>query len=163
MSQLVKTIYGLYAVPEGDYETIHSISLNQEKLQEIINTKIPDEIKEIVKFQIKPIKIYLLIKLLNNPETNKFFKIFGTSKNLILMLANSIKVDTFKNKIFAFNRIITNDCTQCLVAIVNDTDSSSEEYQEHLKYVKSQKLFENNISDNPIDFDVYYDESIMNV
>lgn len=155
MSQLVNTIYGLYTVPDGDYATVHSISVNKEKLEEIAENQIPNEIKKIVKFEIKPIRVYSFVTLLNNP--------FGLPKSYNLMLANSIDLDTFKNKIFAFNKITSFDCEQCLVAIAYNADSSSDEYQEHLKFVKNLKLFDNNISENPINFDVFYDEGIMNV
>lgn len=163
MSEIVNTIYGLYANSGNDYTTVHSISLSEEKLKEIIDTEIPNEIKEIVKFEIKPIKVYLLTKLIEKKNEKIKFSDFDPSKNLILTLVNSIKINNFKNKIFAFNKITTENCIQCLVAIAHDFDASSYEYQEHLKFVKRQKLFDNNISFSPIKFDIYYDEGILNV
>lgn len=155
MSLPVNTIYGLYAITNCDYEKVHSISLNKEKLEEIMNTQITNEIKKKVKFEIKPIRIYLLVALLDNP--------FGLPISYNLVLANSINVETFKNKIFAFNKCTTYNCTQCLVAIAHNEDSTSDEYQEYLKFIKNKKIFYNNISENSINFDIYYDEGISNV
>ena len=163
MSDIVKTIYALYAISDDDCAKIHAISLNQESLQEILVSQVSTQFKEMVKFEIKPISVYLLVKLLKPDETTKkMLNPFGTSHNLTLMLANSIKVDKFKNKIFAFNKITTKDCIQCLVLVAHDDDSFSDKYKEHLEYVKSQKMFKENMSELPIDLDVYYDEGILN-
>lgn len=166
MSQLVRTIYALYAIPEDDYASVHAISLNKENLEEIIETKIPNEIKEIIKFEIQPIDFYLLVKLkenIGNQNTvSSILKPFGNEKNLCLMKQHSIRPDAYKNKIFAFNKITTNGITQCLVAVAHDSDAYSDEYREHLEYIKSQKIFQNEISDNPININVYYNEGILN-
>jgi hypothetical protein len=166
MSELIKTIYALYAIPEDDYATVHAISLNQESLQEILDTKVSNKYKEMVKFEIKPIDFYLLIKfkeIIGNQNLAQLvFRPFGNEKNLSLMKQSAINLDSFKNKIFAFNKITTNDITQCLVVVAHDSDGSSDEYKEHLKYIKSQKIFENEISENPIAVNIYYDEGILN-
>lgn len=166
MSDLIKIIYALYAIPQDDYATVHAISLNQESLQEILDTKVSNKYKEMVKFEIKPIDFYLLFKfkeIIGKQETtHALLRPFGNEKNLSLMKQSAIKLDAFNNKIFAFNKITTNDITQCLVVVAHDSDSSSDEYKEHLKYIKSKKIFENEISDNPIAVNTYYDEGILN-
>lgn len=166
MSEFIKTIYALYAIPDDDYATVHAISLNQENLQEILDWEVPSEFKEVVKFEIKPIDIYLLIKFKetidNQNLVSALFSPFGNEKNLSLMKQRSIRLDAFKNKIFAFNKITTNDITQCIVAVAHDSDGSSDEYKKHLEYIKTQKIFNNSISNNSIEFDIFYDEGILN-
>jgi hypothetical protein len=159
-------IYALYAIPDDDFATVQAVSTNKEILQEIFDSQVPEEDTEIVNFEIAPIDIYLLAKIKeikgNQEKANAFFKMFGTEKNLSLMKVQTINLETFKNKIFAFNKITTNDVKQCLVAVAHDADSDSNEYKEHLEFVKTQKLFKNDISFKAIDFDVYYDEGIIN-
>jgi len=166
MTDFVTTIYALYAIPEDDYATVHAISLNQESLQEILYDLVPNEFKEMVKFEIKPIDFYLLINFKEIVESKNlasaFLTPFGNEKKLSLMKQSGIRLEAYKNKIFAFNKITTNDIKECIVAVAHNADSCSDEYKEHLKYIKSQKIFKNEISNNPIHLNVFYDEGIIN-
>jgi hypothetical protein len=156
-------IFALYAEPEGDCGTIHAISLNKDTLNDILNNQVPEEYKQMVKFVIKPIQVYLLIKFIEIEKANKIFKCFGTNKDLTLMPSSQVNINTFKNKMFGFNKKINNgDYIQSILIISNDNNYESEEYKKHLEYVKEQDMFKNEISENQIMFDTYYDESIMN-
>jgi hypothetical protein len=154
---------------EIDYETVHAISFNKENLENILDTRVPKEYKEMAKYVIKPINVVSLIKLLKNEYTSevtgKKFRLnaFGTNNDLLLMHTFKAKVNEFKNKMFAFNEKLKNgEYLQSIIIIAHDADYDSIIYKEHLEYVKKQKIFKNNISDNPIEFDVYYDEGIIN-
>ena len=101
-----------------------------------------------------------------NPDEKiaKMFGCFGTNKDLSLMPTTMVKFSTFINKMFAFNKSMNNgDYMQSILLIAHDSAHDSDMYQEHLKYIKEQPIFKDNISDLVINFDVYYDESIMNV
>jgi hypothetical protein len=167
MNQLVasNSLFALYAIPDSDCETVHAISFNRQSLQDILENKVPEEYKEIVTFKIKPIQVFLLTRLIKpNDEMQNIFNCFGTNKDLSIMPTTMINLKTFTNKIFGFNKLVTNDnYLQSLLLIPHDSKYDSDEYKEHLKYIREQHIFKNNISENPLNLDVFYDESILNV
>ena len=167
MENLIKSndVYALYAIPEDDYATVQAISLNKESLQNILETQVPEEYKQMVKFEIKPIQVFALTKFIDpSDKVQKTFGCFGTNKDLSLMPITMVKFITFTNKMFAFNKELKNgDYTQSILLIAHDSAHDSDEYKEHLKYIREESIFKNEVSDKPINFDIYYDEGIMNV
>jgi hypothetical protein len=166
-NNLIETnlIYGLYAIPEGDLPTIHAISLSKEVLQDILIDQVPDEFKQIVKWDIHPIQTFIVCRLLNltshnNDSTIEFVEKIGT--NLMLMPLNKVKLDSFENKIFGFNKVLKNSNFYQTINYSYGVSIWSEEYTKHLEYINSEDTFNNNVSENPIQFDQYYDEGIMN-
>lgn len=167
MGDLVKSdnIYALYAIPPDDFSTVHAISLNREILQDILENQVLEEYKQMVQFEIKPIQVFLCGKLINpDKNTTQIFGGFGTNKDLILMPTTMLNPNTFTNKMFGFNTQIKNgDYIQSILLIAHDSAYDSDVYQEHINYIKEQTIFKNNLSREPIQFDTYYDESIMNI
>jgi hypothetical protein len=166
MDKLIKSsdVYALYAIPEDDYSTILAISLNKESLQDILENQVTEEDKKILKFEIKSFPIFLITKLINpNEKVQKMFGCFGTNKDLSMMPITSVKFITFTNKMFGFNKKLSNgDYIESVLLIAHDSAHDSDEYKEHLKYIREDAIFKNNVSENPINFDIYYDEGMMN-
>lgn len=166
MNQLTKSeqLYALYAIPEDDCSSIHGISLNKEKLQEILETQVSEEYKHIVTFEITAIPTFILTKLINPTATiTKVLNLFGTNNDLSLMKTEMFNLQTYKNKIFGFNKKLLNgNYIESLIIIAHDSEYGSDAYTQHLNYINEQYMFKNKISTNPIDLDIYYDEDILN-
>lgn len=166
MNNLISSnnVYAIYGIPEDDCETIHAISLNKESLQDILETQVPEEFKQMIKFEIKPIEVFMLTKFIDPDEkAQKIFNCFGTNKNLSLMPINGFTPGTFNNKMFGFNKELKKGYyIQSILLITHNSAHDSDIYKEHLKNIREESIFKNNISDKPINFDIYYDEGIMN-
>ena len=135
-------IYGLYFIdPECNLDQyILAVSLSKENLNNILNDIINKNylISEYSSYIIKKIKSYSLIKY-----DNKF--IF--TRNL------SMNETIFYKSLYAYNKIIfKNEMEICEQVLLNIFEENNEE----------KILLGHDISNNPIIFDKYYEESIMN-
>jgi hypothetical protein len=138
---LIKTLYGLYACGEVDEpETVHAISIDTEKLQEICDN-IDEELKTMAKWTIKEISIFTVVKK----------DIFGYA----ILCSNctpGYDQELLKNNLFAVNRL-----NKQVLFFREEPNLTSIDYQNTYK-----KFFKDGMSDNIIEFNTFYDEGIMN-
>jgi len=160
----IKQLYGLYIIPKNNYGTLHAISFNQDILKEFIEKKISkdDKTNEII---IKPFDVIKKISKTNNPSTHliKIGGLFGRNNDLLVSSINTITPED-STKIFGFNQyqVFKKEYINTLIIISHTADNDTCEYKKYLEYIESDNIFQNNISKNPIKFDVYYENGILN-
>ena len=149
-------IYGLFETENcvNGCSYITGFSYDPKILEKFIDDNpldFDEEKKTYINVEIKKVAIYYIQQCSNG-------KIFLYETKKINM--------SFKNKIYGFNSTIINNnglqSIQALLVVCSTFDVDSEEYCKLLEKIKEKKVFEHGISLNSIDFDVYYDESIMN-
>jgi hypothetical protein len=77
---------------------------------------------------------------------------------MINLMSNNL-IDT--KLIYGLYAAPDGDFYQSLVVIIMDYPYRSKEYTMYLKYINNDYIFRNNVSQYPIQFNQYYDESIM--
>ena len=132
-------IKGIFIISDDDEMYLLEISYDEQKLKNRV--LLLDDNRYVIKD--------VILFIFSTYEDDKY----------LLSRAISYKEDFVKNKIFAMNY----QNGQVLLNITSDYNGESEEYKNFVKNIKQYKIFENcNISQNRIDFDKYYDESVMN-
>jgi hypothetical protein len=87
---------------------------------------------------------------------------FGNGDDEITVL-NTNKIDeSLRDKIYGFNKFDNYKDDQVLMVINCKADVDTDEYREYLERIKKFNIIKNDISFNNINFDTYYDASIMN-
>ncbi len=143
---LVKTLYGLYACgEEGNPETVHAISTNTEKLQEI-SDNIDEELKSMAKWTIKEISIFRVVGKVVKKNNDFGYAI------ICLNPRNDYDIELLKNNLFAVNRY-----EKQVLFFREEPNLTSNDLQNTYK-----RFFCHGISDNIIEFNTFYDEGIMN-
>jgi|688.fasta_scaffold725190_1 hypothetical protein len=134
-------IYSLVYIDKRcvDDQYIKAISYNKSSLQFMIDN-FDSNILERGDFVIKEnIPVYSLFKLRTNKHDETMIYLYSVKK--------------FKdNKLYGFNKITTTGVKQVLLEV--DTFSYS--------YLKNKPFFKNDLSENSIIFDKYYDKGILN-
>lgn len=131
-------IYSLVSIdkesPECQY--VNAISYSREILEDMIQNIHPDDLK-LANFIIKEnTPIYFLMPL-----------------NGKILLATSLdKVDFNKDSLYAFNKITTNAVDNVLLDISGFD----------IENLRTLHIFKDDLSENIIHFDTYYEEGIMN-
>jgi len=138
-------LLGLYFTYKSheDFSYVHAFSFDKQILENMIINDIPQE--EKLCYSIKPIKLYKPIfttKINDDKDYNRdYLKIFLTEIN-----------DTIYDKnifpIYGFNKIKNNKCEQVLLSLATCED-----------VILYKDL---GISNNPIEIDTLYEESILN-
>lgn len=154
-------IKGLYAVwnlsPGTPY--LVAVSLNEDVLQNILK-KLNEEVEfEDGYYSIREVTLFIVTTIKDNDK-------------ILISRALSYSEDFIKDKIFAMNKnnnvvslVGTPDTTldQVLIKITHDSDECSDEYKDYVNKLRNNKLFEeDNFSENPIQFDKYYEEGVVN-
>jgi hypothetical protein len=148
-------IKGLYFIWDGSLETpyLEAISLNENKLIEMIpllknKIKSTDSDGEII---IKDVDIYIAQKI------NNILKI---NKTVI------IPSDFFlTGKLYAMNLDKQNIIDQVVLIVLDDNHVNSNEHKEFVKSIENTDLSEYKIleiSNNPLELDLLYDEGTIN-
>jgi hypothetical protein len=110
------------------------------------------------KIEILPVNFYSVQKIIDKGN-NLSVKLYGTNKDLLFTKISNFRKDSYKNKIFGFCR--TDTLEESVIAVSHDSHYDSHEYKDHLKYIKRNLYFEN-ISVNPVQFDTFYEDGVIN-
>lgn len=134
----MSNIYSIVSIdkecPECQY--VHSISYSREILEDMIQNIHPDDLL-LADFIIKEnTPIYFLISLNGN----------------ILHATSLDKADFNKDSLYAFNKITTNAIDNVLLDISGFD----------IENLRTLHIFKDDLSENVIEFDTYYEEGIMN-
>jgi len=115
---------------------VNAISYSKELLEDMIKNIHPDDLK-LADFIVKEnMPIYFLVSL-----------------NDKILLATSYGEVTFnKDNLYAFNKITTNKVENVLLDISGF----------NIEELRNSPIFKDDLSENIIQFDVYYEEGIMN-
>lgn len=130
------TIYSLIGIDKAspDSEYIYAISYSKEILKNMI-LNINSDLIKLADFVINEnAVIYSLI----------------TIKNRIILIKNSVKYNV--NNLYAFNKITSSDVKNVLLDITGFDITN----------LRKLNIFINDLSENKILFDTFYDEGIMN-
>lgn len=158
--QATSELLGLYlSNPENPYEKIlHGISYDKNILKNMIKL-IDKEYLNKSKIEFLPVKFYSISRVL---ESQNFpMKLYGKNKDLMFIELTSYNKESVENKIFGFTRVYNNKIEEAIISISHDSHYNSSEYKNHLVYIKNTSNFKS-LSENPIQFDTFYDEGIMN-
>ena len=131
-------IYSLVSIDKScrECQYVNAISYSREILEDMIQNVHPDDL-ELADFIIKEnTPIYFLIPL----------------NGKILLTTSLNKVVFNKDSLYAFNKITTNVVENVLLD-VSDFD---------IEELRKSSIFKDDISQNNILFDTYYEEGIMN-
>lgn len=131
-------IYGIVSIDKSCdcCQYVQAVSYSKELLEDMINNIHPDDLL-LADFTIKEnIPIYFLMPL-----------------NGKILLATSLdKVDFNKDSLYAFNKITTNAVDNVLLDISGfDVEN-----------LRTLHIFKDDLSENIIEFDTYYEEGIIN-
>ena len=131
-------IYSLVSIDKEcrECQYVNAISYSRELLEDMIKNIHPDDLT-LAEFIIKEnMPVYFLMPL-----------------NGKILLATSLdKVDFNKDSLYAFNKITTNAVDNVLL------DISGFDIEE----LRKSPIFKDDLSENIIEFDTYYEEGIMN-
>lgn len=148
-------IYGIYVYWQESVDTPYllAVSCSEETLKTMLKNLIEEykheyEINDYV-FDIELVTLYVVTKCENG--------------NLKLNKTIHYNEEFLKNNIYGMNYLSANLTKQVLLKISHEAEESSLEYQLFLEDLRNHELFkENDFSSNSIEFDKYYDESILN-
>jgi len=132
------TIYSLVSIDKecSEYEYIYAVSYSKEILQNMIKN-IQTDLLNIADFIIRPnTPIFKLSSLNENLTLNRHYK------NVSFNLYN----------LYAFNKTTTYGVENVLLDITGF----------NIKYLRELNIFKNELSQNTIKFDIFYEEGIMN-
>jgi hypothetical protein len=148
------TIYGLYSIDtENNESIIHAISTNKIILEKMIPTEYPT----YVKFEIKNVVCINLHKTEEKIEKTHFT--IELKNGYLNYIDNSIigKMYCFaSNKYNLTHNILAEHNDQIIINFSHLTNI------EEIDEIKKIRIFQNNISENPIEFDTYYEDGLMN-
>ncbi len=134
-------IYSLLSIekdcPEDQY--IQAISYDKSSLQSIMDN-LDSKTLNMADFVIKEnTPVYSLLKIKTNTEHKS---------NIVLYSVNKFN----DNKLYGFNKITSNGVEQVLLDVTGFNNFE----------LKNKPFFKNDLSENSIIFDKYYDEGIIN-
>ena len=170
------TIYGLYSIHNIDSKTtdsiIHAISIDKIILEKMI----PDskDYPSCVKFEIKPIVYINLYKSVEKIKESEFvIELHDGYLNYINNLNNSLDKQIILNgKMYCFasnkynltHYILAGHEDQIIINFLNCITRESDDTEEiqEIQEIKKLKIFKNNISENSIKFNTYYEDGLMN-
>lgn len=143
-------ILGIYLhwIESKETPYLLAVSCSQEKLENMLQTL--DKDKQYT-YTIEPVKLYIFTKYKN--EKISFNKAIFFNEDFI------------QDKIYGMNKhsLTLTRVDQVLLKILHDCEEDSVEYKTFVEEVRNRIMFqENNFSSNPIKFDKYYHESILN-
>ena len=137
----MSTIYSLVSIDKEykECQYVNAISYSKELLKNMIQNIPSDKFQDCNYIIKENIPIYSIHSLTNN-STYKF-------------LSKLYSIDSLNiNNLYAFNKIKTSTVENVLLDITGVD----------INQVKTFNIFKNNVSDNNILFDTFYDEGIMN-
>jgi len=115
-----------------------------------------------VNFIINELQLWQCSKII---ESSSIFNLNGKNKDLLFVKIDYCGSDTkkMKGKIFAWNKNNNTINTDTLILLCNDHSYDSLEYKQHLDKLRTEKYFlDHMLSTNPLEFNVFYEEGIMN-
>ena len=156
-------LLGLYlSNPEDPSEKIlHAISFDKDILKNMLDL-IDKEYFKRSKIEFLPVKFYSVLRILDTKNFQKFPKtLYGKNNDLMFIELTHFNKESMENKIFGFTRVFNNHIEESIISIGHDSHYDSLEYKNHLKYIRNTYVFKN-LSENPIKFDTFYDEGVIN-
>jgi len=162
-----ENIYGLFSYDKEDDSCpiLHAISINEETIKNILDKYVNPEFFKYADFKLHKIKMFSVAKLIFTSPNELFKKIqlAGESKNIMIMKSTMAKKEALDGKIYGFNMPQKyGGYQQVIMGFWHGSDKDSSEFKEFINNIKKEKIFDDGLSENPIEFDVYYDDGIMN-
>lgn len=157
---MTHTIYGLILIDPESVPTPYTmmVSSNVETLEETRNIKVID----YKLLSIHEIPIYLVAKRSSTLESPFNTQCYGKNKDIFIMRFMMSNKDIKKNKLFGWNMTTKNEIKQVIIYITHNNDGDSQTYKDFVADLRTEDVFKDGLSQNPIMMDIYYPEGILN-
>lgn len=162
-----ENIYGLFSYNKEDHSCpiLHAISINEETIKNILDKYVNPEFFKYADFKIQKIKMFSVATLIFTSPNDIFknMQLLGESQNIMILKSSMAKKKVLDGKIYGFNMPTkSGGYEQVIMGFWHDSDKESLKFKEYINNIKKEKIFDDGLSENPIEFDVYYDDGLMN-